>query len=276
MTLDEKRSADGALGLARKYVTCHELYERESLKVFAKNWICVDHVSNLPVDVSRPIELAGHRLLILGDGIRRRVFRNFCRHRGSLLVNETNCQSIGHRIQCPYHAWTYGRDGKLLTAPNMQDVDEFELESFGLIEIPTELHGGFLWLNFGPQQSTAEFLAPVENQLTSYKVETLQVTTQIEYEVGANWKLIFQNYSECYHCPSVHPALNRLTPYKNSSNDVESGPILGGPMQLSDQSETMSSDGKLVGQYLPGLTEKQRRLCQLFHYFSNNVSKHSP
>ena len=86
-----------------------------------------------------------------------------------------------------------------------------------------------------------------------WDIDSLRIARQIDYEVNANWKLIFQNYSECYHCPTVHPVLNRLTPFRDSSNDLTEGAILGGPMSLSQDSQTMSNDGKFAGMLLPSL-----------------------
>ena len=89
-------------------------------------------------------------------------------------------------------------------------------------------------------------------------VETLR------YQVRCNWKFLFQNYSECYHCPTVHPALSRLTPYRSATNDLASGPFLGGPMELDHGCETVSHDGKLVSSRFPGLDERQR--SRVYYY----------
>lgn len=254
--------------MPREFVTSQEIFDLESDRIFNKYWICIDHVSRLSVDELRPVTVGGNKLVIVGEGTDKfRAFRNFCRHRGSMLITEENCQSFGQRIQCPYHAWTYARDGSLVAAPNMEGVGDFALDEYGLIEVGCQVHGGFIWVAIDSDVSVDDFLSPLKNQLEDYSVADLRVAHEIRYEVQANWKLIFQNYSECYHCPTVHPVLNQLTPYKDSENEVESGPILGGPMRLSKQSETMSMDGKLVGIPMPRLNKEQRQLVNYYTIF---------
>ena len=261
------RSAGNAYCLERKYVTEQSIFDLETERVFERSWVCVCRESELQSDRGAwRFELGANKLFLIKDASDNiRAFRNFCRHRGSLLVTDGNCQKIGKRIQCPYHAWTYERDGKLAAAPNMDGVESFCSDDFGLIDIPCETHGGFVWASISPEKSLEQFLQPLESHFADWSISELQVAQEITYQVNANWKLIFQNYNECYHCPTVHPALNRLTPYKDSSNMVESGPILGGPMQLSDDGETMSMDGKRVGQQLPKLSAQQARSI---HYFT--------
>ena len=155
----------------------------------------------------------------------------------------------------------------------MQGVEDFAVEDHGLIEVASATYAGFVWINFDPDQSLqlsndqllAQWLSPIADRFENWRVSELKVAHEIRYEVAANWKLIFQNYSECYHCPSVHPMLNRLTPYQGSSNDLESGPILGGPMSLGDDSQTMSTDGKFAGLPIEGLSKDQ---LGSVHYFT--------
>ena len=82
------------------------------------------------------------------------------------------------------------------------------------------------------------------NKFSQWRLLELESVHQIVYDVEANWKLLFQNYSECYHCPNLHPVLNRLTPYRNSSNDLEEGPFLGGPMDLAQDYQSMTMSGQ--------------------------------
>lgn len=261
------RSARGAKGLPGKYVTSPAIEALEAERIFDQRWICVARVEELdPTSDCLPIQVGNRGLFLTRDEHGTiRAFSNFCRHRGSQLVNESNCAQMGKRIQCPYHAWTYDRAGKLISAPNMSDLEGFELADHGLLEFACESYAGFVWVNFKPQQRLTSYLAPLADQLQDWQVANLRIAKTLTYEVQANWKLIFQNYSECYHCPSVHPALNRLTPYRGSSNDLDSGPILGGPMSLSDDSQTMSSDGKFAGLPIAGLRDEQLRSV---HYFT--------
>lgn len=261
------RSARGAFGLSGKYVNSADIFERESNCIFSQNWICVGRVEQLnTASDCLPIEFENHRLIVMRDeqGIIR-AFRNFCRHRGSQLVTQQNCEKHGKRIQCPYHAWTYDRSGALTSAPNMENVPEFQRSEHGLIEVDCQTKGGFLWINLATNPASTQWLDPLADRMADWRVEELRIGAEIEYEVNANWKLIFQNYSECYHCPIVHPMLNRLTPYRGSSNDLDQGAILGGPMNLAEDSQTMSTDGKLVAPVIQGLSSNQSRSV---HYFT--------
>lgn len=263
------RSAGGATGLPRNYVTSPDIFVRETERIFSRHWICVARVEELnPQSRCLPIELESHRLFLTQDDEGKvRAFRNFCRHRGSQLVNGQNCPSLGKRIQCPYHAWTYDRTGKLVSAPNMEGVPDFQTEEHGLLEVACQIGGGFIWINFAPTQNLNQWLNPIVGHLADWSVSELKIAHEISYKVSANWKLIFQNYSECYHCPIVHPMLNRLTPYRGSSNDFETGPILGGPMSLADDSQTMSNNGKFAAQPIDGLSPEQSRSVYYFTIF---------
>ncbi len=265
------RSAAGACGLPREFVTSTDRFDQETDRIFSRNWICVARIEELDA-TSRclPIQFENQALVLVQDESGAiRAFRNFCRHRGSQLVNEDNCAAIAKRIQCPYHAWTYDRAGQLLSAPNMEGVPGFNENDYPLLQVPCQSLGGFIWINHDPEQDVAEWIGPLTSRMKDWGLAQLKIGHQIEYLVEANWKLIFQNYSECYHCPIVHPALNRLTPYLGSSNDFMSGAILGGPMGLAEDSQTMSTDGKLVGEMLPGLTMDQQRSVHYFTLFPN-------
>ena len=267
MNSNQSRSSQSAVGLAGRYVICPKIYARETERIFSRSWICVARVEQLDsASQMLPIEVEGHKLfLVCGEDGQIRAFRNFCRHRGSQLVTEENCSQLKSRIQCPYHQWTYARDGALVAAPNMNDVPNFCEEENSLISVPCETMGGFVWICFQPQGSLAEFLSPLAAQFKTWSLDELRLGHEIQYSVKANWKLIFENYSECYHCAAVHPMLNQLTPYQNSTNDIEEGAILGGPMQLSAESKTMSMTGQSIGPTLPGLSESESRSV---HYYT--------
>lgn len=260
------RSARGAYGIAGEYVTSEAIYQKESASIFSRRWLCVGRLEELdPKSNCLPISLENQNLFLIRDESETvRAFRNFCRHRGSQLVTSANCSSMGKRIQCPYHAWTYSRLGELTSAPNMVDDDDFDAKSHGLIEVRCEVFGGFIWINFNPEESVSKWLQPVAQYFQDWQLNDLRKTHELIYQVQANWKLIFQNYSECYHCPIVHPMLNRLTPYQGSSNELDEGPILGGPMGLAESSQTMSCDGKFAGQPIGNLNSDQLRSVYYF------------
>ena len=158
----------------------------------------------------------------------------------------------------------------------MNDVAGFQREQHGLHSIACVDWCGFIMIHLEKSESDFESdFAPLIQRMSNWDLKNQRLDHTLTYEVGANWKLVFQNYSECYHCPTVHPNLNRLTPYKSATNDLEEGPILGGPMELADDCETVSLDGKRVGEVFAGLSETQRRSIYYYTVFPNMfVSAH--
>ena len=137
-------------------------------------------------------------------------------------------------IQCPYHAWTYGLDGRLVGAPHMDAVPDFEKADYSLHEVNLAIWEGFVFVNLAEAPTPLEkVFATLEGKFTHWNLPRLRSARRIEYDVAANWKLIFQNYSECYHCPGVHPALSKISPYDSAENDLCEGPFLGGFMEIA-------------------------------------------
>lgn len=269
MDTSRTRSAHGAVGLSHEDVTCKQIWQRESEMIFGNHWLCVGRVSEMnSVSNCMHFEIENNLLLVMrNEAGELNAFHNVCRHRGSRLVDESNCGSVGSKIVCPYHAWAYNRDGTLIAAPNMQSVDSFDRSDFGLRNIGCREWEGFVWVNLAGNANFDDFISELATLVQPWNIGELVTHQSIEYAVDANWKLIFQNYSECYHCPTVHPILNQLTPYRGSDNNLESGAILGGPMMLSDLAETMSMDGKAAARPLPGLSDGQQRRVGYFTIF---------
>ncbi|HZA38904.1 MAG TPA: aromatic ring-hydroxylating dioxygenase subunit alpha, partial [Candidatus Baltobacteraceae bacterium] len=182
---------------------------------------------------------------------------NVCRHRGTRLCEEKN----GHlsAIQCPYHAWTYALDGRLIGAPHMDEVPGFDKADFPLHPVNLGLWEGFIFVNLADggtrlrseataRQAPGDFIslerwfAPLAGKFTHWNMPILRSAKRVEYDVRANWKLMFENYSECYHCPGVHPMLQKVSPYDSAENDLTEGPFLGGFMKIN-QGKSLSMSG---------------------------------
>jgi Rieske 2Fe-2S family protein len=192
---------------------------------------------------------------------------NVCRHRGSRLCTE-RAGHLGRSLQCPYHAWTYALDGRLIGAPNMRPSDGLDYEDHGLFPVATAEWEGFIFLNFAADaQPFADAYAPLWGKFSAWQLPDLRVARRIVYDVRANWKLLFQNYSECYHCPTLHPALNNLTPYQGSDNDLKEGPFLGGPMQLTAAGGSMTMSGRVCASPLASLNEGERQKVYYYTLF---------
>ncbi|PYJ46649.1 MAG: (2Fe-2S)-binding protein [Verrucomicrobia bacterium] len=239
----------GAKTLPQRYFISPEVFAQELAKIFSRQWILVGHQSQ----IARPgdyfvSEVSGESLIVVRDK-RGEIhgFYNVCRHRGSRLIENRNGQ-LSAAIQCPYHAWTYAFDGRLIGAPHMDDVPGFNKTEYSLHPVNVGLWEGFIFVNLadasaqrGGYISLNEWFVPLTGKFSRWNLPALRPAKRIEYDVRANWKLIFQNYSECYHCPGVHPELSKISPYDSSENDLTEGPFLGGLMRIaSDKSLTMS------------------------------------
>jgi len=202
-----------------------------------------------------------------GDGAVR-AFYNVCRHRGARLLDAA-CGKGLSRVVCPYHAWTYRLDGTLAQVPRMDEG--FERESFGLVPVRLGTWAGFIFLNLDAEAEPLEtYLADLPD-LARFKMEDLRLGKRIEYEVAANWKLICENYSECYHCPGVHPQLFRISDHIARHERVqEMGACFnGGPMMLRDGYETMSMSGKRTVPIIDGLKPEDHRFVYYYVIYPN-------
>ncbi len=263
-------------GLPRQCFASSELFQRELGEIFSRSWICAGPVPAQPeFDTSAAwyyLHNIGQQSVIVTNNARDGVkaWHNVCRHRGTRLLNN-ECGSLKNNcITCPYHAWTYNTGGELIGAPNMLDEPGFERNKFGLFPIRSATWGGYVFLATDDRAgSFEEFISPVEHRLRNWNLSELRLATSRTYDVNANWKLLFQNYSECYHCPTVHPALNQVTPYKGASNDLLSGPILGGPMELADGFLSVTRTGAAIAEPFSNLDAVQRRHIYYYTVFPN-------
>jgi Rieske 2Fe-2S family protein len=253
--------------LPREYFVSSEIFERETERIFSRSWVCVGHLAEFPAPPSyRVVELGPYSIVVTrpaADEIH--AFHNVCRHRGARLCNQPKGEIKNESLTCRYHAWTYDAKGRLIGAPNMADQADFNRNDFPLIGVSAACWNGFAMLKLRSDGSSfADDYRPLVERLANWSRDELQLVETLRYTVRCNWKLLFQNYSECYHCPTVHPTLSRLTPYRSSTNDLASGPYLGGPMDLDHGFETVSQDGKLVSRPFPNLSESQR--SRVFYY----------
>ena len=226
----------GAKTLPQRYFVSPEIFAKEQEKIFSAQWVLVGHQSQIAKAGDYFVrEVAGESLIIVRDQEGEvRGFYNVCRHRGTRLCEEKNGHSSA--IQCPYHAWTYGLDGRLVGAPHMtgETVPGFDKADYSLHAVSLALWEGFIFVNLADAPAPLEEgFAPLAGKFTHWNLPKLRSAKRIEYDVRANWKLIFENYSECYHCPGVHPALQKLTPYDLAENDLCEGPFLGGFMPIT-------------------------------------------
>jgi Rieske 2Fe-2S family protein len=173
------------------------------------------------------------------------------------------------RIQCPYHGWTYGLDGRLLGAPQM-DTADFSRDDYPLREAGAGLWDGHIFINLTPgTQPLSVQLDGLPQKFAAWRMQELRLHKRIVYDVKANWKLLVLNYNECLHCPLLHPALNSLTDYLGADNEPPAAAYIGGAMGFRGAAETMSIDGKRRRDYLPGLNQEERKKVCYYTIFPN-------
>jgi Rieske 2Fe-2S family protein len=236
----------GARTMPGRYYTSPDVLAEEGERVFASHWICAGREETIaqPGAFAR-VTIAGESLLVLRDrsGVPH-AFYNVCRHRGTRLCEEER-GTLASTIQCPYHAWTYRLDGTLIGAPHMSETPGFAMEDFPLHAAALARWEGFLFVNLSSNPEPFErAFAPVLERFERWNLPSLTTVRRIEYPVRANWKLVMQNYSECLHCPTIHPELSTKLPYNSGANDLVEGPFLGGYMEIKAPNESATMSGR--------------------------------
>lgn len=253
--------------MPREYYTSTQILAEERERIFARQWNCVGRACALAAPGDFVVrDVAGESIIVVRDrGGQLRAWFNVCRHRGTQLCRE-RAGRFPETIQCPYHAWTYGLDGRLIGAPHMQGADGFDKADFPLHAAAVAEHEGFVWVNVHARpEPFAQALSPMLERMSRYRLGALTVGHRATYDVPANWKLVFQNYSECLHCPVIHPELAAVLPYQSGANDLIEGPFLGGSMDITPPNESATMTGKACGRPVnPALDAASRR--QAFYY----------
>jgi Rieske 2Fe-2S family protein len=239
----------GARALPGEFYTSASILAEERERIFARGWNCVGRASRIeqPGDYFL-CEVADESIIVIRDAQDTvHAFFNVCRHRGNRVCREPSGR-FGETLQCAYHAWTYGTDGRLVGAPHMQEVEGFDKGEFGLHAAAIAEWEGFLFVNPARDPDPFEAAwAPMRGRLSRFGLPRLVVGHQVTYDVGANWKLVFQNYSECLHCPTIHPKLATVLPYQSGANDLTEGPFLGGHMEIKAPNESATMSGRACG-----------------------------
>jgi glycine betaine catabolism A len=239
---------------------------------FLSGWLCVgrsDQVANPGDQRAEQVGVGGVLVTRDNDGALH-AFANTCRHRGHELLP---CgASASHTfIICPYHAWTYDLKGDLRGAAGFKGQPGFDVRDWGLVELPVaEWHGLIFVDGSGKAGPLADALGTLDPIVAPYEMSRLVTAGTHEYDAAANWKILTENYHECYHCPSIHPELCKVSPPKSGENYYDMpGTWVGGTMDLRDGMATMSLDGASPGVPLRGLDERGLRTVIYLGVFPN-------
>jgi glycine betaine catabolism A len=243
----------------------------EQKHFFDGGWTCVGFAAEVanPGDQRAVPVGAGSVLLSRDDAGALHAFANTCRHRGHELLA---CGASAQRpsIVCPYHSWSYGLDGGLKTAKGFKGTAGFDDSKWGLVELPvTDWHGLIFVDGSGAAEPMAAALAELDELVAPYEPERLVIAGHHSYDAASNWKILTENYHECYHCPMIHPELCKVSPPRSGENYQPSGPWVGGWMDLRDGMDTMSLDGTSLGVPLRGLDATGLRTVIYLNIFPN-------
>ena len=257
--------------LAARFYASESVFALERERLFHAQWFCVGRVEQVPVRGDcLHVHVAGESVLVMrGKDAQLHAFYNVCRHRGSRLVRTPPLPdpqqpaavistSMSAGVVCPYHAWTYNLDGSLRAAPYVQFDASCPKENFSLVPVNLDTWGGFIFLNLSstPVQPLREQLAVPVRKLERYPLADLRRGAQIVYDVRANWKVIMENYNECYHCGPVHPELCALVPAFRERGGAGLEWDDGIPHREGAWTFTMSGTSERAP--FPGLSEKEK------------------
>jgi Rieske 2Fe-2S family protein len=243
-----------------------QVFAKEQEKIFEQMWFCAARGSDLVKPGDFKIVQVGRESLILSRNRRGepRAFFNICRHRGAKLCSEDS--GSGRRsFQCPYHAWTYDLDGKLIAAPNLTRMPDVGREEYGLHKAHVREWLGYLWVSVADEPPSFEDtvvgavrsrLGDVES-IDRYSIETLEVGKRIVYDVKANWKLIVENFMECYHCATIHPELTEVLP--EFADGFAAQYFVGHGAAFGEDVKGFTVDGSEGLEKIPGVSEDQDR-----------------
>jgi Rieske 2Fe-2S family protein len=248
-----------------------DVLDWERRHIFETTWTCVGRSDLVPEPKCQRGLRVGNQGIVLTrdqDGTVHGFF-NSCRHRGHELLGDGECQKRSS-IACPYHSWAYNLDGSLRTATRFSDVPGFDVADFPLVPVAVREWNGWIFANpSGTAPALEAWLGNLDEYLENWRMDRLSIAVSHEYVVEANWKLIVENYLECYHCPTIHPELCRVSPPESAEALDHTGIWIGGPMELREEAETMSLDGRSSGTAIASLDEYQARRVFYFAVFPN-------
>ena len=248
-----------------------EHFRRELRDIWYRQWLYVDRTDSLssPGDY-RLVTIGDQRIILLrGDNGEFKAFHNTCRHRGGELLSEPR-GNLSRSIVCPYHGWSYDLGGRLMRAPSNYRQQDFEESELGLYPVAVQAWRGFLFINLDPNAGPVTENMDANGQaLANWPLEGLQVGHEYREEIACNWKLFWENFNECLHCPGIHPELSELVPlYKRRMMEVQDDPLWQQHQAeddprfrpgLREGSSTWSKDGQPCDAPFPGLTKDERQ-----------------
>ncbi|TKA08701.1 aromatic ring-hydroxylating oxygenase subunit alpha [Actinacidiphila oryziradicis] len=248
------------------YYTDPEIFALEQERIFESMWFCVARSSELDKPGAfRTVDVGRESILVTrarDNSIR--AFFNVCRHRGAKLRTEESGE-VKRAFQCPYHAWTYDLQGKLVAAPNLTKMPDIGRTEYGLVNVHVREWLGYVWVCLAEEPPSFEEqtlgevitrLGDVES-IERYDIAELEVGRRIVYDVRANWKLIIENFMECYHCATIHPELTEVLP--EFADGYAAQYFVGHGAEFGEGIQGFTVDGSEGVDRIPTVSEDQDR-----------------
>ncbi|MFN4157995.1 MAG: aromatic ring-hydroxylating oxygenase subunit alpha [Gemmobacter sp.] len=249
--------------LPREAYVSLDWHAREMRAVFGRAWIMAGRLADMEPGTMRRVQLGDAPVVLCrsAEGALS-AFHNTCRHRGAELCRG-EVEPLGRLIACPYHAWAYAADdGRLVSTAHARPTPDFALADHGLHPVAVQVWNGFVFLSAAadPPHLRADVAL---TSLDNWPMDGLVTGHRWVTEIGSNWKVFWENYSECLHCPGIHPELSDLVPvYRQGimgANEAlgwtpDAPPVPG--LKPGVQSWTLT--GAPCGPVFPGLTEAER------------------
>ena len=252
-------------------------YERELAAIWYRQWLFVCRSEAISGPLAFRVFNIGTQgvVLVRDDAGTLRAFFNTCRHRGSTLCTQAQGRLGVKLITCPYHNWSYALDGRLARTPNWTPGPDFDPSAHGLFPVAVREWRGFIFVNLHAGAPALEqALDPSPDDLKNWPLEALVTVHTRERKLHCNWKIFWENFLECYHCPNIHKELCELVPiYKRSLMDEHDAPDWQEHANEDDpayrggirrDAQTWSGDGLVHGPRFEGLSEDELRRGHTF------------
>jgi len=248
-----------------------EVFAWEQVALFAGSWVCVGRADELTEGDRRALRVGDQPVIVTRDaGGALHCLSNVCRHRGHEVLPEG--ESNDRVLRCPYHGWVYGLDGAFRGGPRLRGTPGFDRSdpSHALVALHVSEWRGFVFVSATAEPpSFAAWIDGLDELLAPYELDRVRPAITHGYEVGANWKLLVENYHECYHCDEIHPELCRVSAPLSGHDFAPRGAWRGGTMELVDGAQTMSLDGRSGGVRMRHVDDRAARDIYYVSIFPN-------
>lgn len=249
-----------------------DFFARERKAIWSRHWVYACRANDIAPMSMRRVEVAGENLILVKDAEGAlRAFHNVCRHRGAELCAANESRLHSRLIVCPYHRWSFDLSGQLVRTPYVSVTDDFRREDHALFPVALTEWNGFVFLCLAddpPPFAAAPDLGP--DALDNWPMASLVTGHSLTATLACNWKIFWENYNECLHCPGIHPELCATVPvyakgYMAPNEAPDWTPEAPAPGRaLKHGADTWTVNGKPCGPEFPDLTAEQRERGHTF------------